>query len=291
MINQLNYHHLRYFREVALEGHLGRAAERLNVAQSALSVQIKQLEDRLGSKLFDRVGRGLVLTEAGRIALDHADRIFQAGEELLATLDQSSLATPPLRIGALSTLSRNFQLQFLRPLLAEGIYDVSLKSGGTGTLLEDLKSLALDVVLTTEVPASEGIVQFAAQRISEQEVRIHGRPERLQHRTLTQVLASEPLILPTENVIRTGFENLVARLGVRPHIVANVDDMAMVRLLAREDVGLAIVPTVVLADEVANGALVAAHYDLGMVEPFFAVTMQRRYPHPALADLLDQQRA
>jgi len=84
MISKLNYHHLRYFREVAKEGHLGRTAERLNVAQSALSVQIRQLEDRLGYALFDRVARSLVLTEAGRIALDHADRIFSAGDELLA---------------------------------------------------------------------------------------------------------------------------------------------------------------------------------------------------------------
>ncbi|MFT7060311.1 MAG: LysR family transcriptional activator of nhaA, partial [Pseudorhodobacter sp.] len=118
----LNYHHLRYFREVAIEGHLGRAAERLNVSQSALSIQIRQLEDRLGHPFFDRIGRSLVLTEAGRIALDHADRIFGAGDELLATLQQSSSVRPPLRIGALSTLSRNFQLQFLRPLLAAGAY-------------------------------------------------------------------------------------------------------------------------------------------------------------------------
>ena len=76
MITRLNYHHLRYFREVAIEGNLGRAAERLNVAQSALSVQIRQLEERLGFTLFDRVARSLVLTEAGRIALDHADRIL-----------------------------------------------------------------------------------------------------------------------------------------------------------------------------------------------------------------------
>ena len=74
-MKQMNYHHLRYFREVARQGHLGRAAELLNVSQSALSIQIKQLEDRMGHAFFDRVGRGLVLTEAGRIALDHADRI------------------------------------------------------------------------------------------------------------------------------------------------------------------------------------------------------------------------
>ena len=290
MKSRLNYHHLRYFHEVAREGHLGQAAERLNVAQSALSLQIKQLEDRLGHNLFDRVGRKLELTEAGRIALDHADRIFGAGDELVATLDQSTSVSPPLRIGAQSTLSRNFQIKFLQPLLAEGMHSFVLKSGNTRTLLQDLESLALDVVLSTEVPHGEQASAFAAQRIAEQSVYLHGRPDRLAYPDLATLLESEPLILPTESVIRTGMENLIARLGIEPRIAANVDDMAMVRLLAREGAGLAIAPTVVVADEIASGALATAPFDLGITEPFFAITIPRKFPHPALVDLLKTQR-
>lgn len=289
MNSRLNYHHLRYFREVATEGHLGRAASRLNVAQSALSVQIRQLEDRLGFTLFDRVSRSLVLTEAGRIALDHADRIFSAGDELLATLHQNSDTKPPLRIGALSTLSRNFQLQFLQPLLMTGDCQFSLKSGNTDTLLKDLETLTLDVVLTTETPQTGSKFQYAAQRIAEQPVYLHGTSGRLQYETLTALLTNEPLIVPTESVIRAGFENLVATLGVNPHIAASVDDMAMVRLLAREGVGVAIAPTVVVAEEIAAGLLETSLFDLGIFEPFFAVTLPRRFPHPALKKLLAGQ--
>lgn len=282
----LNYHHLRYFREVATEGHLGRAAARLNVSQSALSTQIRQLEERLGHRFFDRVGRTLVLTEAGRIALDHADRIFGAGDELLATLRQNSTASPPLRVGALSTLSRNLQLRFLRPLLGAGGCDFVLKSGNTSTLLDGLETLTLDVVLTTEVPRGGASSGFAAQRIAEQAVQIHGRPERLTHPSLKSLLQNEPLILPTESIIRAGYESLVTRLGIRPRIAATVDDMAMVRLLTREGAGLAFAPSVVLADEIASGAVVTAPFDLGIVEPFFAVTLPRKFPHPALATVL-----
>ncbi|TMM55379.1 LysR family transcriptional regulator [Sulfitobacter sabulilitoris] len=291
MNSRLNYHHLRYFREVAIEGHLGRAADRLNVSQSALSVQIRHLEDRLGFDLFERVGRTLVLTEAGRIALDHADRIFGAGDELLATLQHSGTLRSPLRIGALSTLSRNFQLQFLRPLLTDGASTITLRSGNTKTLLEDLEALALDVVLTTEVPHGGLTARFAAQRIAEQPVLVHGKPQYLRHDTLAGLLEHEPLILPTESVIRAGFENLIAAMGIEPRIVANVDDMAMVRLLAREGAGLAIAPTVVVADEIASGSLATAPFDLGLTEPFFAVTLPRKFPHPALADLLQRQAA
>lgn len=289
MITQLNYHHLRYFREVAREGHLGRAADRLNVAQSALSVQIRQLEDRLGLALFERVSRTLVLTEAGRIALDHADRIFATGDELLATLQHAGSLHPPLRVGALSTMSRNFQLQFLAPLLTAGDSTFLLKSGNTRMLLDDLKTLALDVVLTTQIPESGPDTPFAAQRIAEQSVRLHGKPEHLRHDSLTALLANEPLILPTENVIRTGFENLVMKLGLTPKIVADVDDMAMVRLMARAGVGLAIAPTVVVADEIASGVLQTAPFDLGISEPFYAVTLPRKFPHPALKGLLQRK--
>jgi LysR family transcriptional activator of nhaA len=285
-MDQLNYHHLRYFREVATEGNLSRAAQRLNVSQSALSMQIRNLEERLGHDLFERVGRKLVLTEVGHIALDHADRIFTAGEELLATLSQDRTALPPLRVGALSTLSRNFQMAFLRPLLADGKARIVLRSGNTSTLLDDLTSLALDVVLTTEPPQAEQGSQFASQRIAEQQVALHGTPDRLKHASLKQLLRNEPVILPTDSAIRAGFESLIGKLGIAPRVAALVDDMAMVRLLAREGAGLAVAPPVVVADEISSGLLQTAPFPLDIVEPFYAVTVARKYPHPMLAELL-----
>ena len=285
-MSQLNYHHLRYFREVAREGHLGRAAARLNLSQPALSIQIKQLEERLGHALFERIGRGLVLTEVGRIALDHAEQIFGAGEELVARLAQRSQASLPLRVGALSTLSRNFQLQFLRPLLEKGQWGIDLKSGNMSGLLSELEALSLDVVLSTEVPKNEGTAPFASQRIAQQPVGLHGVAKRLGHQSLKALLRCEPLILPQEKTIRTGFEGLVARLEIEPRIAAYVDDMAMVRLLAREGVGVAVAPAVVLADEIAAGTVTTAPYELGIVETFYAVSTPRKFAHPALAGLL-----
>lgn len=283
---QLNYHHLRYFREVAHEGNLSNAAARLNISQSALSIQIKSLEDRLGQALFERIGRKLVITEVGRITLDHADRIFSAGEDLIATLNQSATALPVLRVGSLSTLSRNFQMAFLRPALERPDLEITLKSGNTATLLDELKALSLDVVLTTELPTNDDNSQFAAQRIAEQPVCIHGLPGHLDYPTLPELLQHEPLIVPTDSAIRSGFTSLINRLGVSPRIIANVDDMAMVRLLAREGVGLAVAPSVVFADEISSGALQTAPFDLKITEPFYAVSIDRKYAHPLLKTLL-----
>ena len=280
----LNYHHLRYFQAVAHEGNLTRAAERLNLSQSALSTQIKALEARLGQDLFDRVGRQLVLTEVGRITLDHADRIFATGAELEATLAQTSTTLPPFRIGALSTLSRNFQMQFLRPVLVRGGCEVILRSGGA-ELLDILRALGLDVVLTTEPPPSAQAASSTTHRIAAKSVGLHGAAHCLQHKTLIELLANEPLILPT-GAIRTLFDGLLARLGVTPNIVAEADDMAMVRLLAREDAGVALAPDVVLADEIASGRLATAPFDLELTETFYAITAPRNFPHPLLAELL-----
>ena len=282
---RLNYHHLRYFQEVAREGNLTRAAERLNLSQSALSTQIRSLEERLGHALFARTGRAMILTEAGQIALDHAERIFDVGDDLVATLTASGSAKAPLRVGALSTLSRNFQLRFLRPALAKNV-ELVLSSGNSQTLLRSLENLALDVVLLTDPPSREAFPNLVAHRIAEQPVGIHGRPDRFAYDTLAELLTTEPVILPTESSIRTGFESLVARLAVTPRIAAIVDDMAMVRLLARDDVGLAITPAVVVADELAQGLLASAPFPLDVVESFYAVTAPRTFPHPMLGQLI-----
>jgi LysR family transcriptional activator of nhaA len=121
-MGSLNYNHLRYFWAVAHDGNLTRTAQRLNLTQSALSVQIGKLEDQLGHPLFERRGRQLHLTEAGKIVLDHADAIFATGDEMLGTLRQSGANRQALRVGSLATLSRNFQMEFLRPVLGAHRY-------------------------------------------------------------------------------------------------------------------------------------------------------------------------
>ena len=228
----------------------------------------------------------MTLTEAGRIALDHADRIFDVGDDLVAALSEGAAAKAPLRVGAMSTLSRNFQLRFLRPVLDSGV-DLVLSSGSSQTLLRALEDLTLDVVLLTDPPPRDGFPDLIAHRIAEQPVGLHGTARRLGHQTLEELLATEPVLLPTESSIRTGFDSLVARLGVTPRIAATVDDMAMIRLLAREDLGLAVTPAVVLADELEQGVLATAPFQLDVIESFYAVTAPRTFPHPLLARLSD----
>lgn len=288
---ELNYHHLRYFWAVAHDGNLTRTAERLNLSQSAVSVQIKQLEASLGHPLFDRRGRQLILTEAGRIALDHADSIFAAGRELVGTLQDKGRSRQAIRIGALATLSRNFHMEFLRPVLGRQDVEIVLRSGTSADLLQALEALNLDVVLINRSPARDAVTPFVSHRMSEQPVSLVGTPDLLGDMSgLNELLTNLPVILPTvDTSVRTGFDALADRLGIRPQIAAEVEDMAMMRLLAREGVGLAVLPPIVVQDELTNGRLVQAERLPGIGEIFFAVTLSRRFPNPVLSELLEDR--
>ncbi len=287
-MSSLNYNHLRYFWAVAHDGNLTRTAERLNLTQSALSVQIRKLEERLGHALFERRGRQLHLTEAGKIVLDHADAIFATGDELLGTLRQTGAARQALRVGSLATLSRNFQMEFLRPVLGRTDIDLVLRSGSVGELLRALEALNLDVVLLNQAPPGDALTPFVTHRLAERPVSLVGTPERLRHAaSFADRLRSHPIILPTvDSSVRIGFDALADRLGVRPQIVAEVEDMAMMRLLAREDIGLAVLPSIVVKDEIAAGVLVEGDQLSDIVETFHAVTMSRRFPNPLVKLLL-----
>lgn len=285
----LNYNHLRYFWAVARDGNLTRTAERLNLTQSALSVQIRKLEERLGHALFERRGRQLHLTEAGRIALDHADAIFATGEELLGTLRNAGAARQALRVGALATLSRNFQMAFLRPVLGRSDIELVLRSGSAAELMRALQALSLDVVLINQTPARDAMTAFVTHRLAEQPISLVGTPSRLRGETgsLADRLRDHPIILPTtDSGVRTGFDALAHRLGVRPQVAAEVEDMAMMRLLAREDIGLAVLPPIVVKDEIEAGVLVEADQLPGIAETFYALTMERRFPNPLVRLLL-----
>jgi LysR family transcriptional activator of nhaA len=286
----LNLHHLRLFRATAREGTLTAAAKALNISQSAVSTQIKALEADLGHDLFERRGRNLVLTEAGRIALDHADEIFRTAEHLSATFRIAGGQRRVLRIGALATLSRNFQLGFVQPLIGREDVEVILRSGSQADLLRALDALALDVVLTNLVPARDAASPYLVRRLAQQPVSLIGTPSRqpLADRGLEALLAEAPMILPTpETSLRAGFDAMLDRLGIVPHVAAEADDMAMLRLLARGDAGVAVIPPVVVRDELAAGTLVELFQLPDITEVFCAVTIRRTFPNPLLNEVFD----
>ena len=285
----MNFNHLRYFWAVAHEGSLTRTAERLNLSQSALSVQIKKLEHQIGHQLFDRVGRRLLLTEAGKIALDYADTVFKAGDELMSTLQGRPMDTRQvLRVGALTTLSRNFQLEFLRPLVGRKDVELIVRSGTMRDLLAQLESHSVDVVLANSPAQRDTRQSIRNHLLNQQRVSLVGRPwQRKRKFKFPDDLRTIPVLLPSlDSGIRVAFDQLLELAGIHPTIVAEVDDMAMLRLLARECAGVTLVPPIVVRDELKAGVLVEHCRIPEMTESFYAIVQARRFPNPLLAGLL-----
>ena len=286
-MNPLNYHHLRYFREVAREGNLTRAAARLRISQSALSTQIRQLEENLGEPLFSRERKSLELTEAGRLALDYAETIFQTGEELVGQIRHGSgRRRRVLCIGAMATLSRNFQMEFLKPVIEREDVDLVLRSGGLRELMGQLEAHMLDLVLTNLPVKRDAGSAWHSHLIDEQPVSLVGPPPRRRHR-FPEALSSVPVQLPgLDSHLRHEFDGLMSRKGIRPIVAAEVDDMAMLRLLAREKDALTLVPPVVVRDELRDGLLVEHWKIREICEQFHAIVPARRRPDPLIATLI-----
>lgn len=274
---------------VAHEGRLTAAADRLNLSQSALSTQIRTLEQRIGQPLFERRGRRLILTRAGQIASEYAETIFTAGEEMLARLKQAEPgAHHTIRIGALSTLSRNFQVRLVRDLLASDNISLVIRSGGLDELLGALKAHRLDLVLVNQIPLRDSATRWTAHTLDEQGISLVGTPERLAGRTNhVELLSEEPLVLPTaDSGYRNGVDILLQQLDIHPNIAAEVDDMAMMRLLAREDMGIAVLPPIVVTDELQSGTLVEACALPGVKETFAALALGSALTDPPLGPAL-----
>ena len=285
----LNYHHLRYFRVIARELSVTRAAEKLNLSTPALSIQLKQLEESLGHALFERTRGGLTLTEAGRLALEYAETIGRAGEELMDVMQHRPRGgRQVLRVGAVATLSRNFLLEFLRPALHRAEVEVVVRSGGLRELLLSLHAHQVDLVLSNQAARRDAETPWHSHLLAELAVSLVGTPAWKKKRLkFPEGFSDVPVILPGEDSnTRAGFDRLLAAAGARPRVIAEVDDMATLRLLAREGEGLALVPPVVVRDEIERGELVETHRVPELRETFYAITPSRKFPNPLVGELV-----
>ncbi len=285
----LNFKHLRYFHAVAHDGNLTNAARRLNVSQSALSTQIKLLEESIGQDLFERRGKRLELTEAGRVALNYADGIFETANEMMATFaGGAGQVRRHLRVGAVSTLSRNFQMRFLAPMLSREDVHLVVRTGSLPVLAKALESHELDILLTNRLPFRDSATNWVAHLVDEVPVSLIG-PQRIDtERTgLRELLLTARLVLPAKDSgVRADFDLLVDRLGILPNIVAEADDMALLRLLLRAGTGIGVAPPIVVRDELEIGLLHELITIPGLTESFYAMAQSRRFPHPLVDQLL-----
>jgi len=291
----LNYHHLRYFWTVAKEGSLKRAAEKLHVSQPSISGQLSELEEALEEKLFRRSGRSKVLTDAGQVAFRYADEIFTLGRELLNAVKQRPTAHAlRLYVGVADSFPKLVTNEILKPVftMPQAVH-VICREGKLEDLLGQLAAHRLDIVLADE-PASSGTnVRTFNHPLGESSTSFcaAGRLAITLKKGFPKSLHEAPALLPSDNTsLRRAVEAWFRDIGVEPRVVAEFEDLTLMKVMAAEGRGFMALPSVV-ADEAVRlyGFRILGVSDACRVQ-FHAITAERRIMHPAVAAMTSATR-
>jgi len=175
----------------------------------------------------------------------------------------------------------------VRPLLKRNDLELVLRTGALRDLLSMLEAHTIDLVLSNMPVPPDSQMGLQSHLISEQEVILVANARDRRFR-FPQSLNGVGIVLPSlESNIRAGFDVLMSQHGIRPQIVAEVSDMAMLRLLAREANAITLVPRVVVRDELKNGTLVELHRIEQIRESFYAITPSRHFPNHLVKEILN----
>ncbi|NMO18954.1 LysR family transcriptional regulator [Pyxidicoccus fallax] len=239
----LNYHHLLYFWTVARTGSIAAASRELYLSQPAISTQIKALETQLGTALFERRGRVLVLTEAGRKAFDYAEQIFRLGQELCESLSPTP-TQPRLRVGLGPMTSKLLASHLLGPLYAQSSLQLlECREAPTGILLSMLAARELDLVLADDDPRPPSIGTPEWELLRKVDFALFGSPALLESFEFPRSLHGAPMLLPTPgSALRDRLSEFFRAREVSPKVVAECEDGALMVELARCGAGLLAAP-------------------------------------------------
>jgi LysR family transcriptional activator of nhaA len=283
----LNYKHLHYFWVVAKTGSIARASEQLHITPQTISGQLSLFEEIQGEALFERSGRNLELTEAGRIVLAYADEIFSLGQELEQLLQHHPTErTVQLRVGVSDAVAKAVAYKLLEPALSlPQTLKIHCREGKIDDLLAELARHKLDIVITdTPMPPSSkvrgfnhplgecGLSFFATKALRA----AFPKP-------FPACLDGAPILLPGEDsALRSRLMHWFELQGVRPRIAGEFDDSALMGTFGAAGVGFVAKPSAI-AD------MVMRQYDLELVgstediqEQFYAISVQRKITHPAV---------
>ncbi len=291
----MNYHHLLYFWTMAKEGSIKAACEQLGLAQPTISTQLKQLERRVGEKLYERVGRNLVLTDVGQVVFRYADEIFSLGEELVDALQERPSGRPQkLHVGIPEVLPKLVAFRLLQPVLRFD-EDVRLvcKEGPLDQLLADLALHRLDVVFSDAPSGSFAKVKTYNHELGRCGIGIFGVHALCKKYApgLPKSLVDAPFMLPARGTeLRRSVDAWLHQIEVRPRVLGEIDDTALLKVFA--EAGIAFVPgPLAIRKEIEQQFGLELLLEVpGAEEKFYAITVERKLKHPAVVALPESAR-
>ncbi|MBB5017908.1 LysR family transcriptional activator of nhaA [Chitinivorax tropicus] len=291
----LNYKHLRYFWATAKEGSITKAAEQLGMSAQTVSGQIAQLEQQIGRALFAQQGRGLVLTEAGRIALGLADQIFLLGNQLQETLADEQLGqTLRFTVGISDALPKTLIYRLLEPALQlPQRIRLTCDEGEFDPLLADLALHRLDMVLADRPATHSTQLRLHSDTVAHCPVMIFAKQElAARHaKPFPACLHRAPMLMPTRNnALHAQLEHWFTTHDIRPDIVGEFEDSALLATFGQQGLGMFPMPAF-SKEDMANQLGVACVGQLrNIIAPIYAIYSDRRILHPAVAAIRDHTR-
>jgi len=293
----LNYHHLLYFWVVAKEGSIMRASKELRLAAPTISAQIHQLEQDLDQKLFARSGRGLVLTDAGRLAFRYADEIFSLGHDLLdAVKGREKARKVRLVVGVSDVLAKSIVHRILQPAfrLGEGMRIICREQRSLDAFMAELATQAVDVVLS-DTPAGSGTpVRAYSHALGEcgtSFLAARRLATTCRSRPFPASLDGVPFLVPTsDSTFRGALDRWFEGKHIRPNIVAELDDAALMNVFAEAEIGVVAAPDVIEKEIRQRHKVHVVGRTKEIRQRFFAISIERKIKHPAVAAICDAAR-
>ena len=292
----LNFKHLHYFVSVAREGGIIRAAERLHLAPQTLSVQIAQLEERIGVALFNRTGRRMELTPVGKLALSYAEEIFQTGAELEEILRQGGEERfVTFRVGIADVVPKFVAHRLLAPVLSQPeAVRLVCHEDRLERLLAEMAIHRLDMVLADRPMPPGTEIKGYSHPLGESPIAFMAAPAlaRNLEGNFPGNLEGQPLLLPgKDSALHGALPRWLERQGIWMRIVGEFDDSALMKAFGEGGAGLFPAASASLPD-------VVAHYkveQVGVIEEIherhFLISPERRLTHPAARAVSEHARS
>lgn len=286
----INYHHLFYFKTIAEEGTVSKAAEKLSLGQPTLSAQLKQFEDTLGVQLFERQHKKLILTEQGKVALDYAKTIFRMGSEMYEVLhDRLRPLKPSLHLGALDSIPKQIVLQLVKHAFRISPCQITLSEGKSDELIRELVAHRMDLVVTNFLPTGTDAKGLYPKSITKKNVAFYAAPKfKALRKGFPQSISGEPMILPTyDSRLRQDLDHWAKLHKIELNIVIESQDISVKKLMAIHEMGLIPTASHTVKGQVSRGELVELGQIQGVHEELFLVAAHRKIENPIASKLKD----
>ena len=292
---RINLKHLRYFWTVAKCGTITQASEVLCLTPQTISGQLRELEQQVGSKLFRKEGRNLVLSDIGQMAFSYADEMFSIGLELQDLLAGERGTTQSLKVGVAMVVPKLIAYRILEPVLQlSQPVQLHCHEAPLVDLLAELAVHKLDIVIADSPINPSFNVKAYNHLLGESSITLFATPELAQKLKpgFPSSLNDAPMLMPSNGSnLRRELNAWLDKYALNPVLIAEFDDRALMKAFGECGAGIFSSPTAVEQDVLDKYGVEVIGRIEEVVERFYVISAERKIKHPAVNHITERARS